>query len=98
MNAAGGHIAYTEDFYRIDGEIQVWNLEHLKKLPPFEILIMKSRKSRQLTICPEREYAALLLTKESREFISSLGVHTIITDTEEVEDTSGTVRIYRQRH
>lgn len=91
--AAGGHIAYTEDFYRIDGEIQVWNLEHLKKLPPFEILIMKSRKSRQLTICPEREYAALLLTKESREFISSLGVHTIITDTEEVEDTSGTVSI-----
>lgn len=90
---SGGRIAYTEDFYRIDGEIRVWNLEHLKNLPPFEILIIKSRKSRQLTVCPEREYAGPVLTKEAADFLVAAGINTVITDAGELEYTEGNIRI-----
>lgn len=90
---SGGRIAYTEDFYRIDGEIRAWNLEHLKNLPPFEILIIKSRKSRQLTVCPEREYAGPVLTKEAADFLGAAGINTVITDAGELEYTEGNIRI-----
>ncbi|WP_294143954.1 hypothetical protein [uncultured Clostridium sp.] len=90
---SGGRIAYTEDFYRIDGEIRAWNLEHLKNLPPFEILIIKSRKSRQLTVCPEREYAGPVLTKEAADFLGAVGINTVITDAGELEYTEGDIRI-----
>ncbi|MCB6608292.1 hypothetical protein V3C10_14050 [[Clostridium] symbiosum] len=90
---SGGRIAYTEDFYRIDGEIRAWNLEHLKNLPPFEILIIKSRKSRQLTVCPEREYEGPVLTKEAVDFLGTVGINTVITDAGELEYTEGNIRI-----
>lgn len=90
-----GRMAYAEDMYRIDGEIQVWNLEHLKKLPPFEILFIKSMKSRRLPVCPERDYASPVLTKEATSFLLETGIHTIVTDVEEMEEPDGKIKVLK---
>lgn len=90
----GGYTAYVEDLYRNNGGLQVWNLEHLKNLDSFEILIIKGIRSRQLPVCPERKYEGLFLMAETIDFLAEMGVHTIITDSDKLEDASGRLTIF----
>lgn len=77
-----GQTAYVADLYRANFVITKADVEYLKSLPPFSVLLIKTPKSRKLEICPPREIVSQQLSDEAAAFLAELGVQAVISDDE----------------
>ncbi|MDO4812214.1 MAG: discoidin domain-containing protein [Eubacteriales bacterium] len=75
-------IAYVADLYRANYIITKADIEYLKELPAFTVLLIKTTKSRKLEICPPREIRSQQLSDEAADFLYELGVKLVISDDE----------------
>lgn len=90
LNAKGCSVvdretAYVADLYRANFVITKADVEYMKELPSFTVLLIKTPKSRKLEICPPREVRSQQLSNEAATFLADIGVKLVITDDESMK-------------
>lgn len=75
-----GKTAYVADLYRANFVITREDVEYLKELPAFSVLLIKTAKSRRLEICPPREIRSQQLSEEAAAFLAELDIQLVIAD------------------
>ena len=90
LNAKGCSVVYREtayvaDLYRANFVITKADVEYMKELPSFTVLLIKTPKSRKLEICPPREVRSQQLSNEATTFLADIGVKLVITDDESMK-------------
>lgn len=85
--AVSGEIAYVADLYRANFVITKPDIEYMRELPSFSVLLIKTPKSRKLEICPPREIRSQQLSGEAAAFLKELGVKLVISDDESMKSS-----------
>lgn len=86
-------VAYVADLYRANAELKRSDLEYLRFVPEFSVLLIKTIRSRTLDIFPPRPTPDTVLTQEAAEFLVQMGVTQVAADNDVLADPSGKLTI-----